>query len=140
MHPHGGVRAVQIAVVAVIVHTREGLLRRLEQKLHGALKLRPLLPQKLRRAQKHGRVAVVAAGVHHARVNTLKLHAAVLLDGKSVDIRPEHHGAPRRSALDGGDAARIVVKGLHRDPQLLKTPHQIGRGLVLLKGELGVTV
>lgn len=140
MDSHGCVHVLQIPFVHVIVAAHKHFLRRLKQQFHPAGQGFPAFPQQPGRSQKHGRVAVVAAGVHHSRMNAGKLHPAFLLNGKGVNIRPQQQGLSRLCPLNHGDAAGVVLKGHHGDPHFFQLRHEKRRGFPLLIGELRVTV
>ena len=63
---HGGVHAVQAAVLDHGLGAVAGLLGRLEQQAHRAVKIIPAGGEDFGSSQQGGRVGVVAAGVHHA--------------------------------------------------------------------------
>ena len=140
MEAHGGVHIAEVALIPVVVAADKDLLAGLEEQLDSAVQLLTALPQHLGGAQKHGGVTVVTAGVHHAGVLALKVHTAVFLNGEGVDVRPEHNGFARFAALDGGDAAGVVLKGLNGNAQFPELSGKIGSGLMLLERELGMLV
>lgn len=69
-----------------------GILAGLEDELHRTRKGVPHMAQGLGRAQQHGGVQVVAAGVHDALRLAGKGHAGLLVDRQRVDVG---RGAPR---------------------------------------------
>ena len=71
------------------------------------------MAQDLQRAEHHGDVAVVAAGVHAALVDAGELLAGLLGDGQGVDIRTQQDAAARRAVLAIG-VGRGAAKGRHQ--------------------------
>lgn len=71
------------------------------------------MAQDLQRAEHHGDVAVMAAGVHAALVDTGELLAGLLGDGQGVDIRTQQDAAARRTVLAVG-VGRGAAKGRHQ--------------------------
>ena len=68
-----------------------GILAGLKDELHRARKGVPHMAQGLGRAQQHGGVQVVAAGVHDALRLAGKGHAGLLVDRQRVDVGAERH-------------------------------------------------
>ena len=99
----------------------------------------PRSGQRFRRAQQHGRMSVMAAGVHHARVLRPVGLIARLLDPERVHIRPERDGAvplPRPHGRHDAGAADALGDLFDAErPQLLG--HE-GRCLSFLEAELGM--
>ena len=71
------------------------------------------MAQDLQRAEHHGDVAVVAAGVHAALVDAGEILAGLLGDGQGVDIRTQQDAAARRAVLAIG-VGRGAAKGRHQ--------------------------
>ena len=95
-----------------VLRALENLLGGLEHELDGSFQFSFPGFQELCRAQEHGGVEIVAAGVHRA-VGACKFLAALLGDGQGIHIRPEEDaglaladggGQARPSAGDGGEA------------------------------------
>ena len=78
---------------------RSLLLGGLENELHAAAKLVAHTAEHLRHAEQHGRVRVVAAGVHHAVVLAGEVQAGLLLDGQGVYVRADGHALAGLGAL-----------------------------------------
>ncbi len=66
--------------------------------MHGAGKV-ALLAQQVRRAQQHGGVAVVAAGVHLAGVAAGVGQAGGFGKGQGIHVGPQAHAGPGCAAL-----------------------------------------
>ena len=89
------------------------LLAGLEQQLDSALKRILMLLQQLGGAQHHGRMGVMAAGVHLAGIFRGEVHLCLLLDGQRVHIAADQKALARLLA-PGQDhqPARAAVLGL----------------------------
>ena len=140
VHSENGVHALQRPALYILLRFSSDLLGHLENQLRRALKLLPVRPQDAGRPQKHGRVAVVTAGVHHARIDAAVGFSRIFLDRQGVDVRPEHHRLSRLAALDGGDAARDALEGLYGNPLLLQLSDDIAGGFHLVLPHLRVSV
>ena len=82
-------------------------LRRLEQELYGAGKPAFLLGQEPAVPQEDGYVAVMAAGMGHPRHRRGIGHAASILHGQGVDVRPqEGHPFIRPAGFPADDPHR----------------------------------
>ncbi len=99
-----------------------------------------MLGQPARGRQQHGRVAIVAAGVHHARFLAGPVRAGRLLNWKRVHIGTQanalHSGAAHEFADDAG-AANTALDC--EAPALELVSHQCRRA-VLIECELGFAV
>ena len=71
------------------------------------------MAQDLQRAEHHGDVAVVAAGVHAAFVDAGELLAGLLGDGQGVDVGAQQDAAAWRAVLAIG-VGRGAAKGRHK--------------------------
>ena len=113
------------------------LLVRLEHQLHAAVQLALVLLQQLRRAQQHGGVQVVAAGVGRVALGG-KGKAGLLPHGQGVHVRPQQDGLAARLAQGGHNARFAHAPGLIAQlPQLF---FHKGAGLGQLKAHLRVAV
>ena len=134
-----GVHAVHQPMLHVVVRPVAGLLAGLEDQLHLAVDLVLVLHQQLGRAQQHGDVAVVAAGVHHARVLAGEGQPGLLLHGQGIDVGPEGHG-PALAAVQHGPAAVVVRIAVDGIAHFLQLRLDLVGGRRLLQGQLGVLV
>ena len=130
---------------AVLHHglgARAAFLGGLEDQVHRSIEIR-LLRQQRGRAQQHGRVPVMAAGMHAARV------LAGMAEGVDFRHRQRIHVGPYADAAArvGGAAPPAVDACHHAGPaqpavHLQSQRHQVGRhlvaGAVLLVAQLGV--
>ena len=98
------------------------------------------LVQQMRHAQQHGRVRVVAAGVHHAVVGGLERHVHCFLDGQRVHVGADADGRPVAGA-DLRDHAGATDAGLHVGVADLgqRIGHEL-RGAHLLEAQFRVFV
>ena len=71
------------------------------------------MAQDLQRAEHHGDMAVVAAGVHAALVDAGELFAGLLGDGQGVDVGAQQDAAAWRAVLAIG-VGRGAAKGCHK--------------------------
>ena len=74
------------------------LLGGLEQKHHGAVEIR-VFGQMGRRTQQHGRVPVVAAGVHPPRVTGMMVEIVLFLDRQRIHIGTQADGTTAVASL-----------------------------------------
>ena len=92
-----------------------------------------MLPQQLRRAKEHGRVQIVAAGVHGA-VFRAEGEVGALRDAQGVHVGAQEHAAARVPARDvGGQAARerpwVIAHFAQAAGDILARLRQIGADL-----------
>ena len=140
MHTENGVHALQSAPLHILLRLAADLLGHLENELYGAPQLVPVGLEDAGGAQKHGGVAVVAAGVHDPGIYAAVGFARVLLDGQSVDVRPEHDGLSGLAPGDGAHAAGDPLKKLDRDAHGFQLSLDEAGGLHLVLPQLGVGV
>ena len=112
---------------------RKTLLVGLKDEPDGAAQLRLMLPQQLRRAKEHGRVQIVAAGVHGA-VFRAEGEVGALRDAQGVHVGAQEHAAARVPARDvGGQAARerprVIAHFAQAAGDILARLRQIGADL-----------
>ena len=100
MHAEAGVRALDGALGDYVLGAHRQLLGGLEQHLYAAAQLVLDGVEQLRRAEQHGRVRVVAAGVHEALPLAGELHAALLLDAQRVYVRAQEDALAGLAAHD----------------------------------------
>ena len=141
MRPHDEIDAVHHASSDELPRpSRRLLLGGLEHEANLAGKLVPALGEQLRCAQQHGCVAVVPAGVHHARAGRGELELVLLLDRERIDVGSERQHLSGPSSMQRGDDAgggrAGELKPLERAQDLL----DVIRGFDLLEGELGMGV
>ena len=90
---------------------------------------------RFRQLQKNRRMAVVAAGVHPARMLRRISRAGFFFNGQGVQIRPEGDGAPGAKIEPG---AQAPLRGRKQAAaQTLQFPPQIGDGQGKLAVQLG---
>ena len=116
------------------------LLGVLEDEPHLALELVTPVDEDLGRCQQHRGVAVVAAGVHHARPRRCVRQVVFLQDRQRVHVSAENDELPRPGTLerrhDGRARRPLDLEVAERGERFLDV-----RGcLVLLEGELGMGV
>ena len=116
MHTEDGVHALQSAPLHILLRFTADFLGHLEDELDGTMEFVPVGLKNPGRAQKHGGVAVVAAGVHDAGVYAAIGLTGILLNGQGVNVRPEHDGLAGLAAGDGTDAAGNPIEELDGNP------------------------
>ena len=129
-----GLRVLQKAVAYHILRTLQQLFRALEHEFDGAFQLRFVVFQQLRCAQEHGRVHIMAAGMHIA-VGGGEGDIRLLPDGKGVHICPEQENGTA-AAHGGGETClsavfRSVAKLLQLRPHISQGVFQLEAGLRL---------
>ena len=135
-----GVNAVEDVVIDIVLCAAGHFLTGLEQELDLALELILLLEQDMCRAEQHGHVVIVAAGMHDALVLGSEVKPSTLLDGQSVYIGAQHDGSAGLAGVKSGDQTGIVGEGLDLHTHLLKLCDESLGGLPLLEAELGMRV
>ena len=140
VHTENGIDVVQRAALYIFLALAADLLGHLENQLHGAAKLIALLHQHTGRAQQHGGVAVVPAGMHYAGVYAGVGHLVFLLHGQSIDIGAQHHGFAGLCAVNGAHAPGNALKGLHLHADFFQLGANEFCGFDLLAAQLGVGV
>ena len=135
-----GVNAVEDVVIDIVLCAAGHFLTGLEQELDLALELILLLEQDVSRAEQHGHVVIVAAGVHDALVLRSEVKAGAFLYRQSIDIRTQHDGAAGLTGVESCDQTGIVGEGLDLHTHLLKLCDESLGGLPLLEAELGMRV
>ena len=124
---------------AAVPIAADDLFCRLEDELDPARDLILHLLEQHGRAQKHGGVRIMPAGVHHARSPGFVGNVVLLIDGQRVHIRAQGDGgavAPAQIA-DHAGAGRL---GLMGDAQIVQGLGHERAGLIFLKGKLGPLV
>ena len=116
------------------------LLRRLKHELYRAAYVLLMPLQQARRAQQHGRVHIMAAGVHGA-IGRSKIHLRLFLNGQCVHICPEQKHLSRFFPSHHGHQARTAAK-LRRTAHLLQLGLYIGQGIIQRKAcfRMGVQI
>ena len=113
------------------------LLRGLEDELHVPPQPIPQLGQDAGRAQKHRRVGVVPAGVHHAVHLGGVGQPRLLAHRQGVHIRPQGDGPPiASSAPQQPDDTMSADPGAHLQPQARQNLRHKGRRPLLLPAQL----
>ena len=96
--------------------------------------------QHLRRPEQHGRVGVVAAGVHDALHPAAEGEVVRLVEGESVHVRAQRDDAPRAAATEDPHDARLRHGVPHLEAQVAQAlRHEVARPLLAVP-ELGVGV
>lgn len=141
VHAVDGVHAVEAALFHVVAGFRADFLGHLEEEFYGAGDLVLMGGEELCRAEEHGRVAVMAAGVHDARIlRAVGLAGGGLLNGEGVDVCAEHDRRAGIFAAEGADAAGDVREGLHLHAGSAELLCDALRGADLLRAQLRVCV
>ena len=129
-------RVFQDAVCDHVLGALEGLLRRLEHELDGALQAGFVLLEHLRRGEQHGGVEVVAAGVRLGAGRAGEGLAALLGHGQRVHVCAQQNDLA--AVPDGG--AHAVAAGLAGDAQRPERLKNIGLRLGRVQADFGVGV
>lgn len=140
MDAEGGVHVVRAVVVEVVLHAVARFLGGLEEELHRAGDLVLMGGEESGRAEEHGRVAVVAASVHDARIFAGEVSAGLFVQRQRVDVGTEQDDPAGRRSAEGGDEAAVIGEGLDivaEGPELLS---DAGSGGFFLEGKLTVPV
>jgi len=85
-------------------------------------------------------VDVVTTGVHDPVVGRAVRNIDLLVDWQRVDVGPPRHDRPREGALEDRNNSVVGNPGLHVVSHRLETTGDLGTGLLLPVGELGVLV
>ena len=97
--------------------------------------------QMLGGAEQHRGVAVMAAGVHHARIGRAVIRCARLGHWQRVDIGADADRAVRLSSPERCDDAGAADAGLDfLDPEFAQQVDDEGAGAMLVESELGMLV
>ena len=96
---HNGIHAIKDTRFNIVFRTVAGLLRSLENQFDVALQFVFRLHQHLCRTEKHGDMAVMAAGMHDALISACKGQACLFLYRQGINIRPESHSSARLFGL-----------------------------------------
>ncbi len=119
---HAAAGSVQDTLADHVAGAVEAFLARLEHQHDVAGQLVAAFGEQGRGAGEHGRVQVVAAGVHGALDRGRVVDAGLLLDGQAVHVRAEQDRGPLGSpgasgarrcaaAQDRGDRRRVLAQG-----------------------------
>jgi len=100
---------------AALFAGRRAFLRGLEHEHHFARQVLFHAGEHGREAQQHGRVSIVAAGVHHARNLRAIRHVVFFLQRQCVHVGAQRHD--RRAASQMTDDARLADAGFNTQPQ-----------------------
>jgi len=116
-------------------------LGRLEDDVDGAGEV-ARLGEVAGRTEQHGGVAVVTAGMHHARVQRRIGQTGLLDDRQGVDVGPEpDRGRPRLASADHADHACAGDAGHHLvDPELSEPVLDRTTGPVFRESQFGMLV
>ena len=116
------------------------LLGGLEEELYGAVEPVSHPRKRVRRADEHAGVPVVAAGVHLAFGLRGERQTSILQDRKRVHVRPKRHGRPVAFALQRGDDTVLRNPGLYVQGQTVEGREDLLGGLLGIETELGLAV
>ncbi len=127
---------------------RGTLLGRLEQEHHRPRKLGTHRCERLGDAHEHGRVRVMAAGVHHTDGlvavggggTRAERQIDLLGDGQCVHVRAQRDGRTGLAALEHTHHTGLGDAGLHLEAEALQVIGHDLRGAELAVGEFGVLV
>ena len=148
MHRKGAVHAFEHTLADHELGALAVFLRGLKHYAHLAVDLVGHVAQDLQRAEHHGDMAVVAAGMHEALVHTGVLLAGLLGHGQGVDVRAQQDAAAGRAVLavgvgrraaQGGDQARLE-RALVGDVHGRELIGDVRGGALLGKAWLGMLV
>ena len=119
--------------------TAAAFFGRLEDQVDGAVEI-AVLGQMLGRRQQHGGVAVMAAGVHLARMDAGMGELVVLGHRQGVDVGTQAHRALAGAVLDDPDDAGLAQPPVYRNAPVGQLLGNQLRGAVLLETQLGMGV
>ena len=85
-------------------------------------------------------VHVVATCVHHAFIHRSVGQSTLFEDGKSVDVRANHHALARETTLENRDRAGVGRASCEFPSQSVESVANDLRGAVLFEGEFGMGV
>src|SRR6185312_13241949 len=115
------------------------LLRRLKDEMHCAVEIGQSRAG-TGRGERHGRVAVMPAGMHDTGHAGDMLCAALFADRQGVDIGPYADAAPAGAAAQGPDHPRPCKAAMHLQSKPIELGGDELRGLALVEGELRMTM
>ena len=120
-------------------HARAALafLGRLEDEMHGAVEA-PCARELLRRAEQHRGVAVVPAGVMHARVAARVWRAPELGDRQRVHVGAQADAARAAAVAQSAHHASAREAFVHLQPEQAQRRRDDARGAPLLEPQLRV--
>ena len=110
------------------------LLRRLENEIHGAVEVAQPA-QRLGRAEKHCRMAVVAAGVHPAVVRRMVRKGIQFLQGQGVHVGAQADRAPAAAAGKLGHHTGAGYPAMDLEAESLEIIGDLLRGSLLVEGQ-----
>ena len=128
--------ALEQAVAEHRLGAAQSLLGRLEDEMHGAVEV-ARRGEVARRAQQHGGVPVVAAGVHLAGVARLVGQVGGLLDRQRVHVGAQADGRAV-AGLQHPDHSRLADVAMHGAAEFGELAGDELGGAVLLEAELGM--
>jgi hypothetical protein len=114
-------------------------LRGLEDEVHGALEV-AALAQHLGRAEQHRGVAIMAAGMHAARVLRAMLEIVPLVHRQAVHVGSQANSFQRVALAQGSDQAGLAQPARHLEAPFGELGGDDVGGARLLVGELGMGV
>ena len=132
-------KALEQAVLEHGARAAQALLGRLEDEVHCAVES-PGGGEVARRAQQHGGVAVVAAGVHAPGVLRAVREGVGFFDRQRVHVGAQAHAARRVAVAQHPDHAGAAHAAMHLDAEAGELLGHQGGGAGLLEAELGVGV
>ena len=115
------------------------LLRRLEHQIDRAAKTAGQR-EIGRRPQKHGHVAVMAAGVHGAGDLRAMVEAVVLIHGEGIHVGTQGHAGALPAPFDDADHAITADAGMDGNSHFGQPFGNEGRGPGFLAGDLRMTM
>lgn len=131
------------SVVDHLASAATALLGGLEDGVDRALEAVAMCGQILRRRQQHGRVAVVTAGMHLARMAAGMVKGVELLHGQGIHIGTQADGTAAAAAVAAMDDAHhpgLAQTAMDRYAPLLQLRRDQVRGPYFLKTQLRVGV
>ena len=127
------------AVLQHLQRTANAFLGRLEDEVDGAVEVAGLR-QVLRRAEQHGGVAVMAAGMHAAGVLAGVRQAGRLQDRQRVHIGAQSDRGLAVAVAQHANDAGLADAAMHLDAPFLQLARDEIRGAVFLQPEFGMGV
>ena len=100
----------------------------LKQQTDGTAQLLPMLKDYLRCGQQHGRMGIMAAGVHPAFPLRRKRKSRLFRDGQGVHVCPKQQRLSRLSGINLRQNTAVFSDLTARNPQFFKTRFHISTG------------
>jgi hypothetical protein len=141
VHAEHGVagKALEQLVLEHRLRAAKAFLGRLKDEVHGAVEI-ARLGKVTRGAEQHRGVAVMAAGVHHARLRRLVGYVVRLEDRQRIHVGAQADRDRAVAFAQHADNAGPADAAMHLDAERFELPgHDVG-GAMLGKPDLGIGV